>query len=94
MNGLYLQAGDRVVILADGMRGSPGTVSGICADGQFEIQVDRPFEVPDANPVYTMTLHESQVVPEREWCTCDLRIGGCTCGAFAAEKARKAAATA
>ena len=94
MGGITLHAGDRVVIIAEGLRGSAGTVSGVCADGQLEVHVDQPVEVADVGPVYVMTFHKSQIVPEREWCTCDLRLGGCTCGAFAAEQARKAAAMA
>jgi len=91
MRGITLQAGDRIVIVADQMRGSAGTVSGICADGHVEIQIDQPINLVDAGPIFVITFHESQVVPEAEWCICDLRVSGCTCGAFAAEQARKAA---
>ena len=94
MGGIHLQAGDRVVIVADGLRGAAGTISGFCADGQLEIHVDQAVDIADTGPVYVMTFHQSQVVPEQEWCTCDLRLGGCTCGAFVAEQARKAAALA
>ena len=94
MRGLTMRPGQRVVIVVDTLRGVAGTVSGVCGEGGLEVQMDRPIESPDAGTSYVMTFHESQVVPEAEWCTCDLRSSGCTCGAFAAEKARKEAALA